>query len=187
MRGDNKEQAMKTSPEIPDDLIEIRDPEIDPAQIMQEIRRRVAQRRQEAGYDDKRFPTYGGIGYPGEPSDMPYDLDLYHSLRAANEQYAHFDLEPNLAPSPATRLPIVGRLWSTIRQEVHRLVLFYVNRAIRHQVMVNRSLVQVVNRLTTLNQEQQRDLKSLRRQLADQPDPDLGRHSDRDSAPERGQ
>lgn len=152
---------------IPDDLIEIRDPEIDPEEIMASIRRRVAQRRQEAGYDEKRFPTYGGMGYPGEPSDMPYDPQLHHALREANEQFARFDMGVNLASSPATRMPVIGRLWARIRQEVHNLVIFYVNRAVRHQVGVNRALVQTVNHLASQNQDQQRELTALRRQVAD--------------------
>ena len=45
--------------EIPDDLIEIHDPEIDPAQIMEQIRQRVQQRREELGYPQLEFPPFG--------------------------------------------------------------------------------------------------------------------------------
>lgn len=156
---------MTTHTEIPDDLIEIRDPEIDPTQIMQEIRSRVAKRRQEAGYEEKRFPTYGGMGYPGEPTDIPYDPNFYTSLREANEQFSRFDLGANLASSPTTRLPLIGGLWARLRREVHNLVLFYVNRSARQQITVNRALVQVVNQLAAQSQEQQRQVEILKRRV----------------------
>lgn len=152
--------------EIPDDLVEIRDPQIDPAGIMQEIRRRVAQRRKEAGYQAIRFPTYGDLGFPEEPSDVPYNIELYQSLRSANQHFAAFETAVDLAPSPATRLPLVGAIWARIRREVHNLVLFYVNRAVRQQMTVNRSLVQVVNHLTKTAQNQQRELETLRQRVA---------------------
>jgi len=49
------------------ELIENHDPEIDPAQIMEQIRERIQHRREELGYPRKVFPTFGAAAYPGEP------------------------------------------------------------------------------------------------------------------------
>jgi hypothetical protein len=151
--------------EIPDDLFEIQDAEVDPNQILQQIRERIARRREEKGYEERRFPVFGMTGYVEPPADLPYDAELYSNLRLANEAFARIETGPVLAPSPATRAPVVGRLWQQVRGEVHNLVLFYVNRAVTQQVNVNRYLVAVVNRLTALSQEQQQTIARLEAEL----------------------
>jgi hypothetical protein len=147
--------------EIPDDLIEIHDPEIDPSAIIAQIRERVRVRRQEMGYENHVFPTFGATPYPGEPDRQPFDRDLYYHLRLANETYVQAETDPALAPSQATRIPVLGRLWALIRREAHNLILFYVNRAIAQQTDVNRHLVSVLNQLTVLCQKQQQELDRL--------------------------
>lgn len=151
--------------QVPDDLIEIHDPEIDPVQIMEQIRDRIRQRRQESGYEQRTFPTFGATAYPGEPEDVPYDPDLYYHLRRANDVYADAETGSTLAPSPATRVPVLGRLWALVRGEMHNLVLFYVNRSVAHQTRVNRHLVSVLNRLAALSQEQQRTILALQAEI----------------------
>lgn len=153
------------SVEIADDLIEIHDPEIDPAEIMKLIRERVQQRREEKAYDQRTFPSFGVAACPEEPKDMPFDPDLYYYLRLANEGFAQVETSRVLAPSPATRIPVLGRLWGTIRAEVHNLVLFYVNRSVTHQVTMNRYLVSVLNRMTIQNEQQQREIERLKSEL----------------------
>ncbi|MCL4868355.1 MAG: hypothetical protein KJ063_05255 [Anaerolineae bacterium] len=157
---------MTSSPDIPDNLIEIRDPEIDPTAIMAEIRVRVEQRRRELGYDNRRFPTFGTADYPGEPEDIPFDDLLYHHLRLANRHYAEVETRPVLVSSPATRLPLLGRLWGLIRGGAHNLVLFYVNRLAAQQININRHLVSVLNRQAAQAQAQERRLQQLEEELA---------------------
>lgn len=146
-------------------LIEIRDSELDPAQIMAEIRARIEKRRAELGYDQRTFPSFGVATYPGEPADVAYDADLHHYLRLANETYAMADTDVMLAPSPATQVPVLGRLWQLIRGGAHNLVIFYVNRAIAHQTDVNRQLISVLNRMTVVMETQQRKIEQLQREV----------------------
>lgn len=157
---------MSNTPPLPDNnLIEIRDPEIDPAAIMAEIRGRIEQHRRELGYENRRFPTFGTADYPGEPAHQPYDGMLYQHLRLANRHYANVETKPVLVSSPTTRLPVVGRLWSLIRSSTHNLVLFYVNRAVTQQVNINRHLVSVLNRLTAQLQEQEEKIATLQAEI----------------------
>jgi hypothetical protein len=151
--------------EIPNDLIEIHDPEIDPDQIMAQIRERVRQRRNELGYPRQTFPPFGAVEYPGEPEEEDFDKDLYYHLRKANELYYHIEVEPSLSPSPATQIPILGRLWRMIRQEAHNLVLFYVGKLARQILAVDRHTVSTLNRMAVQLQEQQKQLQALREQL----------------------
>lgn len=152
--------------ELPaDDLIEIHDPEIDPAQIMADIRERIQRRRAELGYESQQFISFGGALFPGRPDDIPYDPDFYEHLEMANELYAKVETEINLQPSPATRVPILGNLWKTIREQAHGLVIYYVNRAAMHQVNVNREIISVLNRAAIINLEQQRKLLELQAEV----------------------
>jgi hypothetical protein len=146
-------------------VIEIQDPQIDPDKIMEEIRVRIARRRAELGYDQRSFPTFGAASYSGPPQDIAYDADLHHYLRLANENYAEVSTDAVLSPSPATSLPVLGRLWQLIRGGAHGLVLFYVNRAVAHQTNVNRHLISVLNRMTAVLDEQQRTIHRLQAEI----------------------
>ena len=85
---------------VPDDLLEINDPEIDAAALMAQIRERMRQRRIALGLDDRSFPSYDVTSCPPEPEDIAFDANLYHHLRLANELYAQGETEPALPPSP---------------------------------------------------------------------------------------
>jgi hypothetical protein len=148
--------------EFPNDLIEIDDPEIDPAQIMAQIRERIHQRRIELGYPQQEFPPFGAAAYPGEPESGEFDRDLYYHLRKTNDLYYQVGVESSLAPSPVTRLPVMGRLWGRIRQEAHNLVLFYVGKLARQQLAINRHTVSTLNRMTVQLHEQRKQLEALR-------------------------
>ena len=87
------------NPDIPDDLIEIHDPDIDLDQIMDQIRERIIRRREELGYPRQTFPTFGAAAYPGEPEGIDFDADLYHHLRKANDLYSESGGSKNLCKS----------------------------------------------------------------------------------------
>lgn len=150
---------------IPDDFLVAREGDIDTRQLMNRIEKRVANRREEIGSDTMQFPSYTAVSYPGLPDGDQYDPNLYHHLRLANRLYSDIETSPVLESSPATRLPLVGRLWRLVRLHAHNLVLFYVNRAVSHDVVVNRHLVSVLNSLTEANRENQVTIRTLEDQL----------------------
>ncbi len=150
---------------VPDDLLENNNPEIDTAALMAQIRERMRQRRIELGVDNRAFPSYDVTNCPAEPEDIPYDANLFHHLRLANELYAEADTEPALPPSALTRVPGFGRLWQRVRPSLHVLILFYVNRALAQQVTVNRHMVSVLNQLTEQAQAQQRAIAALQAEV----------------------
>jgi len=129
---------------------------------MEQIRERIHRRREELGYPQQEFPPFGAAAYPGEPESGDFDQDLYYHLRKANDLYYQVGVEPALAPSPATRLPILGRLWSQIRQEAHNLVLFYVGRLARQQLAINRHTVSTLNRMAVQLQTLREEMAQLR-------------------------
>ena len=151
--------------EIPNDLIEIHDPDIDVEEIMKEIRERIRRRRQEMGYPQQQFPTFGAAAYPGEPEAENYDEDLYYHLRKSNDVYSELDVNLMLSPSPAIRMPILGPLWKKIRKEAHNLVLFYLGKFAGKQVTVNRHMVSTLNRMALELQQQQTQIKNLTHEI----------------------
>ena len=72
---------------------------------------------------------------------------------------------PDLAASPATRLPLIGPLWASLRRQAHQLTLFYVNRAAGHQIGVNHELQGAITQLRTLVAAQEKRIASLEQQL----------------------
>lgn len=104
-------------------------------------------------------------GPPGLPADIPYRFGLYYHLQRTHDLYPRAETAPVLAASPATRLPLFGRLWALIREQAHSLVLFYVNRSLAQQTAVNRHLVGAVSELTRQVEEQQRTIARLERRL----------------------
>jgi hypothetical protein len=160
------------SGEIPEDFLVVHGKDIDGEQLSARVVDQVMKRRAKAGFIPQRFPSYDGVPYPDPPEDGKYDPDLYHHLRLANKSYLEVKTEPELLPSPVTRIPIIGQLWSSVRGHAHALVLFYVNRAVRHEVGVNRYIISVLNSFAIANQDQQKiisklesEIEELRKQL----------------------
>lgn len=150
--------------DLPDDWLEIDDPEIDPVEIVEEIQRRIQRRREALGYPRDDLPIFGAAAYPGEP-EGDFDVDLYYHLRQANTAYPQVGVESELAPSPATRLPLIGSLWGRVRRQAHNLVLFYLGRLAGQQAAVNRHTVSVLNRMVLRIQAQEAELARLREEI----------------------
>ena len=78
--------------------------------------------------------------------------------------------ELSLAPSWATQLPVVGKIWRSIREQAHRLVLYYVEMAVSKQVGFNEHVVGSMNRLAAMQvtiATLQQEVTALQKQLAE--------------------
>jgi len=145
--------------------LELHDPEISSADLVAEIEKRVQKRRAELGQVRLVFPTFGTVSpFPEPPSDRPYNSNLYHHLRQANE-IGPPDTAPLLADSPATQIPLIGRFWKLIRSQFHELILFYVNRYIGYETQLDNHLISSLNEMTRVIQLQQEEIESLRHDL----------------------
>jgi hypothetical protein len=134
--------------------------------LVAEVEKRAAARRAELGPVNLIIPTFGHIStYPEPPATVgSYNPNLYYYLKQAN-QVRSPSVEPILAPSPATRVPLLGRLWQLIRSEMHNLILFYVNRAVSDQNRLNIDLISTLNELARENQAQQARIDELQAEL----------------------
>lgn len=164
--GPEEEWLNTLSPD--DDFIALQDEQVSPAALMAEIRQRLARRYPDGDAGAVSFPAYEIADTPPEfPTDIPYAFSLYYHLQRVYELYPNADTAPLLAPSPATRLPILGRLWAQVRREAHNLILFYVNRHLAHETAVNRHLVAALGEMTRQLEAQQRRIADLDAQVAE--------------------
>jgi len=155
---------MKES-ELPKEMdspwLEIHDEAITSEKLVKEIEERVARRRIELGVVNIDFPAFGHMSAYPEPTDGAINPYLYYYLKQANQTPPSI-IEPDLAPSPTTQTPVLGRLWGRIRGEMHNLVLFYVNRSVSDQNRLNINLVSVMNEMTRVIQNQEAEIEILR-------------------------
>jgi hypothetical protein len=141
-------------------------PGLDPTALEQRVADRLTARQATSGIQSADFPAFSGqADVPEPPPDLPLPSALFHHLRTVNTLYSQVQSGAELASSPVTALPVIGRLWQLIRAHAHGLVLFYVNRTLAHQTGVNRHLVTVANELTRLATAQQRTIADLQRRL----------------------
>lgn len=148
--------------EAQESWIEIDDPEISAAQLEARIEERLEQRRAALGPVMRSFPAF--------QVDRPQDdmaaagqgrlQSLLDQLALATPPTA-----AHLAPSPVTRLPVVGRLWSLLRGQTHELVLFYVNRHLAHQAKVNHAIERALRELSALLAQQDARIDELQARL----------------------
>ncbi len=143
------------------------DEETTAAALKTAVEKKLVERRAALGRPSPvNFPAFGYLSsMPEPPQSDPVSQTLYHHLRHLNEMDAP-ETASVLLPSPATKVPILGRLWATIREQAHQLVLFYVNRALAHETAVNTHTLNTLNELTRLTQSQQEEISRLQKKLA---------------------
>lgn len=133
-----------------DDIIEIRDPEVDVEEIMARIRRNIERRKAARDAEGVTVPdlTFDWIAErSGEAA--PRD-ELYYNLRQVRQSYdkAWVSLQFIERRIP---IPFVGPLLDRLRREAHNLVIFYVNTLAGRQIAFNdyvtRTLEKVVRSL----------------------------------------
>jgi hypothetical protein len=129
-----------------------------------EIARRTQQRAAQYGELTPTFPTMSSDGLHLPPATRQIAPQLYQQLKALQDR-PPVETGVLLAESPATGIPIIGRIWRTVRRSLHELVLFYVNRLVRDQTQRDTHLFNVVNELTRLTIQQEQELARLRDEL----------------------
>ncbi len=157
--------AMESQHAADSPWIVIHDEQVSSEELVRQVEERVARRRAELGAVEVVFPAFGYVSsYPDVPLEKRVSPHLFYYLEQANRM-PPASVEPLLAPSPATRAPVVGGLWQKIRGEMHNLVLFYVNKSVREQSRTNANLVSTLNELTRVIQDQQAEIDALRAEI----------------------
>jgi hypothetical protein len=135
--------------------IEIRDPSINTDAIVSRLQDRMRERY------GKRPPELPDFELPALPRVQ--DATLRYHLERAHATHDQVWVQMAVFPSPATQLPILGRLWRLVREQAHRLILYYLEMAISKQIGFNRHVVGITSRLAAAQEE----TAQLREEIAD--------------------
>ncbi|MDA8217161.1 MAG: hypothetical protein M0Z94_06025 [Dehalococcoidales bacterium] len=129
----------------PADVIEIKDPEVDVAAIMQQIRQGLAA-RQDMYEADVFFPSFKGGDSPtatGEQLGTEFSYELEEALRSHDRAWVSLQVAP-------TRIPLIGGPLSHLKYMLHNLIVFYVNQLAAKQVSFNAHSVNAVRALSQM-------------------------------------
>jgi hypothetical protein len=143
----------------------VEDTVVSATELEAQIEERVQMRRRQLGQVAPDFPDFGLVVEMPAPPYPGAEPRLYYHLRQLNNLETAVTT-PNLAPSPATRLPLLGSLWGLIRQQVHELILYYVNRSAARQARQESHLISLLNEQTRLLMAQQAEIDALKQQVA---------------------
>lgn len=147
------------------DIIEIRDPEIDAEAIMRRIRENIRKRRSEAEAQGLDYEAFVEGLYTSQVTAR-FDHSLYYDLRRMSVGYDKIGVGLSLTESG---LPLIGPLVQRFRKALHHLVIYYVNMLAGKQARFNEY---VVRALTALVKELEQDptpseVKALRQEITE--------------------
>lgn len=140
--------------------IEIRDPAIDTLAILQRL---YANREKQHLHLESELPDFDLPPLPEVD-----DVTLHYHLHQVNALYDSGWVDLMLAPSPVAHIPVIGKVWGLLREQFHRLILYYVEMAVSKQIGFNLHLASVVNRLAVMQTEiaiLREETSALRQQL----------------------
>lgn len=159
------EQRFYSDPVLDDWLLFV-DEQVTVQELTERVRERLKEKQAEWGEPKITFPAFTALPltYSADPAN------LYQQLEQMTNLLHQLDTFPILAPSPATRLPILGWLWSLIRTQAHQLVLFYLHRQAAHTVQFNQQLLTVLYELARLNVAQQEKISQLQQNVKNRAD-----------------
>ncbi len=151
-------------------VVEIRDPEIDADTIMRQIREKIRQRRAQAeaqGLDYEALVEGLGIS----PEAARFDRHLYYNLRRISVSYDKLGVGLSLT---ASHVPIISPLMQRARAVLHHLVIYYTNMLAGQQARFNEHVMRVLTGLVKALEQGpspdevealRRDVQALRAQL----------------------
>ena len=147
----------------PQEVIDIRDPEINVEEIMQRLRERIHQRRLNARAEGKET-HYLLQSEASASSENPFSGEFYYDLRLLREQAESIWVSPSVVGRP---LPLLNRLWLRVRRAAHELVIYYVNMLAGRQVTVNRTTANLLGELVQVVETLAKRVETLERELAE--------------------
>ncbi len=143
-------------------IIEIRDPEINVEEIMNRIRERVRQRREQAQSQGLDYDRLVDEGLSGASLRLP--ADLYFEL---HQLCTKADAIGVTLAVRDRQLPLINPLFFRIEKLLHRLVVRYVNMLAGRQITINRSTAHLFSGLARAFEEQDARIEALEKQVAE--------------------
>lgn len=146
----------------PEQIIEIRDPEINVEEIMQRIRERVQQRREQAKSQGLDYDKLVDENLSGTSGRLP--PDLYYELQQLCTNADAIGVSVSVRDR---RLPLLNPLALRIETLLHRLAVKYVNMLAGRQITLNRSSAYILAGLLRAVEERDVRLEALEKEVAE--------------------
>ncbi len=129
-------------PDNLEDIIEIRDEQIDVQAVMRQIRANLQQRRAAAAAQGVDFDAFVAGLY--QENQGHFAAAVYYNLRRANATYDRITVSRYVSPRST---PFIGGWLQRLRGILHDLVIYYVNMLGSKQTMFNESITYLQNSL----------------------------------------
>jgi len=142
------------------EVIEIKDPEIDVAIIMEKIRQGI-ERHRPLYTEDVFFPSFRDSITSGvEQLGREFNYELQEAVACHDRAWVSLQVFP-------VRLPILGSFLTKVKRELHNLVVFYVNRLAAKQTSFNTHSVRALASLSEVvgRNASAMDLEQLRQEV----------------------
>lgn len=156
-------QEHPETPQIRPPDLEIRDPEISPAEvdaIMARIRERIRQRSQMAEQQGHAFALPDGAF-----SDKRLSRQLYMAIdrvrAAASGVHVHLSVVDG-----GKQIPVVTPLLRKVRQVIHQLVLYYVGMLAGRQAAFNRATIDAISQAANALEKANARIDDLEQEVA---------------------
>lgn len=140
------------------EVIEIRDRNINSEALVDQVRKNLCLRRnqaQEQGLDYDAFVR----GKPAGHGYAPFGYKLHYSLERMKASYNRIEVTLSLTDSC---IPVIGSMVQRVREALHELVMFYTNRLAGRQSRFNKY---VVTAMTELVEETGKENEILHREI----------------------
>lgn len=144
-------------------VIDIRDPEVNVEEIMGRIRERIRQRRAQAADQGLEYDKLTDQEELDAPSER-LGVDLYFDLHQLREN------ADGILVSLAMRdrqFPLFNSVLYRLEKLLHRLVIKYVNMMAGRQVVFNQAAARILHRIARALDEDDHRLQTLEKQVAE--------------------
>jgi len=157
--------AGNSLPTNPEDVLSIRDPNIDVDALMAEIRAGLLRRRAQAEAQGMNFDDLARGRYAA-PLGERFPHQVYETLYLASMLRDQTQVEMLLTSSS---VPVIGGLIQKVRAALHQVAMFYVNMAASKQISFNIDIVKALSELIqALDAEQhQKKIAALEARVAE--------------------
>lgn len=143
--------------------LQLQDSQRTAADLEAQVEAQLAARRQQTDYQPLPFAGIATAVAQTPSSNSPLQTQL-----ARLRQLSLTAVVPMLSPSAASRLPLLGPVWSRFRLALHQLVCFYVNNLADQLNAAEAERLQLLDEISRLAEAQQRQIEQLSQQLAGQ-------------------
>ncbi len=143
-----------------DEIFEIRDPEIDAARIMSEIRSSIDEKKKKKVYSEEKLHEAEKL----KIGDSPSKSDFMKQCIGTADALSFIDIDNyRFGIPPSLNRPVLGHMVLAFKEVVRRFLRFHKRGVFHQQIGFNRQLIELVRWLNDRTDELESELQKLQR------------------------